>query len=91
MHHVAETSIAAFHSIKVDREIQTKQLLDVYIKHGPMSDRQASYKLGWYPSQVSARRNALMALKEVVEMGNRRDPNTGKTVNVYGISRTTLF
>lgn len=50
MHNVAETSRAAFHSIKLDREIQTKQLLDVYTKHGPMSDREASYKLGWYPS-----------------------------------------
>lgn len=85
------TSISAFHSIKIDREIQTKQLLDVYMKHGPMSDRQASYRLGWYPSQVSARRNALIASKEVVEMGTSRDRDTGKTVNVYGISKETLF
>lgn len=98
MHNVAETSRTAFHAIKLDREIQTKQLLDVYTKHGPMSDREASYKLGWYPSQVAARRNSVMAPKgempragQVVEMGTSKDKDTAKTVNIYGIYTPTLF
>lgn len=85
------TSIEAFHSIKIDREAQVKQLYEIYSKHGPMSDREASYKLGWYPSQVSARRDALMKSSEVAEMGKKKDPDTGKTVNVYGITKETLF
>lgn len=85
------TSIEAFHSIKIDREAQVKRLYEVYSRFGPMSDREASYKLGWYPSQVSARRNALVASLEVAEMGKKRDQDTGKTVNVYGIIKSTLF
>lgn len=85
------TSISAYHSIKADREAQVKQLLDLYIRHGPMSDRQASYHLGMYPSQVSARRNALIALGEVHDLGRKKDPDTGKEVSVWGIARETLF
>lgn len=83
------TSISAFHATTSERERKCASLLYLYQNIGAMSDREASYRLGWDRSDVSARRNDLKGV--VVGLGEKKDPQTGKTVNVYGIARETLF
>jgi hypothetical protein len=67
------------------------QLMGVYLSSGPMSDREASYRLGWERGAVSARRNDLVKFGRVCELGRKKDPDTGKEVSVWGIVRETLF
>lgn len=88
---VTLTSHLAFKETVSEREIQTLHLRRLYESVGVMSDREAGSRLGWYPSQVSARRNDLMKSGQVCELGRHRDPVTGKLVNLYGIQRETLF
>lgn len=85
------TSIRAFHDIKSEREVRCGLLLRLYETRGPMSDREASYILGWDRSDVSARRNDLMRDGQIGSLGEKKDPDTGKTVNVWGVVRDTLF
>lgn len=85
------TSIRAFHETVSEREAQTQRLLGLYLSSGPMSDRKASYITGWERGTVSARRNDLIKLGRVCELGKERDEDTGKTVTVWGVIRETLF
>lgn len=87
----ALTSILAFKETVSEREIQAYKLMGLYLSVGAMSDREAANRMGWYPSQVSARRNDLMKLGKVVELGKKKDTDTGKLVNQYGALRETLF
>lgn len=89
---IAETSRAAFHSIKADRAGQEALLLGLYKTNGPLTDREAKNLLFWEaPSMVSARRNALMERGLVVDFGLKKDTGTGKTVHVWGVVNGTLF
>lgn len=88
---VALTSTRAFWETVSERDIQSGRLMSLYRQQGPMSDRKASYILGWERAAVSARRNDLMRARRVAALGEIRDPDTGKRVNVYGEVRETLF
>lgn len=88
---VQPTSLAAFHQTASERELQSKRLLSFYKLKGAMSDRQASYLLGWSPAHVSARRNDLVKAGLVCEMGKKKDPDTNKLVMCWGEIKSTLF
>lgn len=90
MNNIALTSRIAFHQTASERELQSKRLLSFYRLKGAMSDRQASYLLGWSPAHVSARRNDLVRAGLVCEMGKKKDPDTNKLVMLWGTNDGTL-
>lgn len=86
----AFTSRLGYQETISEREVQSIQLLGLYLS-GPLSDREAGKRMNLPPSQVSARRSDLMKQGKVRELGRKKDENTGKLVNVWGIVRETLF
>lgn len=88
---VALTSRLAFLETVSEREKQVERLRGLYLSFGAMSDREASYRTGWAPAHVSARRNDLVKSGQVCEMGKKKDGDTGKLVSVWGVVRDTLF
>lgn len=86
---VQQTSIDSYHSLS-SKEADCQQLLHLYQHHGNLTDRLASDLLGWYPSQVAARRNDLIKQRQIVDKGTVRDSKTNKTVKVWGLM-DTLF
>lgn len=85
------TSRIAFHQTAGERDIQSKKLMGLYSSFGAMSDREASYRTGWAPAHVSARRNDLVKKGLVMEMGKKKDKHTGKLVCNWGVIKSTLF
>lgn len=84
------TSVLAFQATVSERDIQTQHLLKLYETHGAMSDREASYRTGWAPAHVSARRNDLVKSGQVCEMGRKKDRDTGMLVKTWGTSDGSL-
>ncbi|MGI1661401.1 hypothetical protein ACRDNQ_04085 [Palleronia sp. KMU-117] len=86
---VRDTSIEAYHALIKHREItpRCRQVLEVLIEHGPQADYEIAARLGWHPSQVSARRGDLVNEQNtgiVVFTGSYKpNPLTGKTVRVW--------
>lgn len=85
---VQSTSINTYHDTKSERSQRCEDLYDLYAKKGFMSDREAGQILGWYPSDVSARRNDLGM--RVMQKGTKKDSVTHRTVMTWGLS-DTLF
>lgn len=83
-------SIAAFHNTVSEREAKCHQLMGLYLSSGAKSDREASYLLDWDRSDISARRNDLLKLGKVCELGQKKDSDTGREVAVWGVIKNTL-
>lgn len=86
---VQDTSIQAYHDLIKAHQISPRAalILKCLVEHGPQADYDIAARLGWHPSQVSARRGDLVNDQNtglVVSTGRyKQNPFTNKTVKIW--------
>lgn len=65
---------------------QMLALLTIYRQHGSQTDAEAAEKSGLMRTSIIPRRRELMRLGLVVEVGSRKNEQTGVTNTVFGLA-----
>ena len=78
---ITDTSLDAFYAIKKDGNLQMQQrkILNVMQPNTTYTRRELAYLAGIETSTASARINSMLDL-QIVIVGKKKDPVTGKTV-----------
>lgn len=86
-HVMHSNSVEAYHAEESRLSKRARAVLAWVTRHGPMTDRQIAYGMG-YGENLNACRPRISELIEdgfLVEVGNIRCPVTGKTVRKVGL------
>lgn len=79
---------SAMGALKADERMgrQMVLLLTAYRQHGPLTDAEMAERIGIQRSTVIPRRRELMARGLVVEVGHRKNPQSGVTNTTFGLA-----